>query len=112
MGGWGWRGVGELGTVLRHQSDGLGKDKKGPLGLPPTDPTMCSPKEGFPGDSRRWQRGRTGGGEGKEVRVWPLRFSLQNVCHTLWCSVGTTCHSKLDAAVDGTSCGESKVGEP
>ena len=36
--------------------------------------------------------------------------SLQNVCHTLWCSVGTTCHSKLDAAVDGTSCGESKVG--
>lgn len=35
---------------------------------------------------------------------------LQNVCHTLWCSVGTTCHSKLDAAVDGTACGESKVG--
>lgn len=34
----------------------------------------------------------------------------QNVCHTLWCSVGTTCHSKLDAAVDGTTCGESKVG--
>lgn len=36
--------------------------------------------------------------------------SLQNVCHTLWCSVGTTCHSKLDAAVDGTRCGENKVG--
>ncbi|KAB0398791.1 hypothetical protein E2I00_014015, partial [Balaenoptera physalus] len=30
---------------------------------------------------------------------------MDNVCHTLWCSVGTTCHSKLDAAVDGTSCG-------
>uniref|UniRef100_A0A8C6QGR7 Peptidase M12B domain-containing protein n=1 Tax=Nannospalax galili TaxID=1026970 RepID=A0A8C6QGR7_NANGA len=35
---------------------------------------------------------------------------MDNVCHTLWCSVGTTCHSKLDAAVDGTRCGESKVG--
>ncbi|XP_072868464.1 A disintegrin and metalloproteinase with thrombospondin motifs 7-like [Chlorocebus sabaeus] len=23
---------------------------------------------------------------------------MDNVCHTLWCSVGTTCHSKLDAA--------------
>ena len=44
--------------------------------------------------------------------MWSLCSSLQNVCHTLWCSVGTTCHSKLDAAVDGTSCGESKVGEP
>ncbi|GAB1294521.1 A disintegrin and metalloproteinase with thrombospondin motifs 7 [Apodemus speciosus] len=33
---------------------------------------------------------------------------MDNVCHTLWCSVGTTCHSKLDAAVDGTSCGEKK----
>ncbi|XP_062947346.1 A disintegrin and metalloproteinase with thrombospondin motifs 7 [Cynocephalus volans] len=33
---------------------------------------------------------------------------MDNICHTLWCSVGTTCHSKLDAAVDGTRCGESK----
>ncbi|XP_027266763.1 A disintegrin and metalloproteinase with thrombospondin motifs 7 isoform X1 [Cricetulus griseus] len=33
---------------------------------------------------------------------------MDNVCHTLWCSVGTTCHSKLDAAVDGTSCGKNK----
>uniref|UniRef100_A0A8C6L6X3 ADAM metallopeptidase with thrombospondin type 1 motif 7 n=1 Tax=Nothobranchius furzeri TaxID=105023 RepID=A0A8C6L6X3_NOTFU len=32
----------------------------------------------------------------------------QNVCSTLWCTVGTTCHSKLDGAVDGTSCGEDK----
>ncbi|XP_034038901.1 A disintegrin and metalloproteinase with thrombospondin motifs 7 isoform X2 [Thalassophryne amazonica] len=31
-----------------------------------------------------------------------------NVCSTLWCTVGTTCHSKLDGAVDGTSCGEDK----
>ncbi|KAH0513808.1 A disintegrin and metalloproteinase with thrombospondin motifs 7 [Microtus ochrogaster] len=33
---------------------------------------------------------------------------MDNVCHTLWCSVGTTCHSKLDAAVDGTRCGKNK----
>uniref|UniRef100_K7FF64 ADAM metallopeptidase with thrombospondin type 1 motif 7 n=1 Tax=Pelodiscus sinensis TaxID=13735 RepID=K7FF64_PELSI len=33
---------------------------------------------------------------------------MDNVCNTLWCSVGTTCHSKLDAAVDGTKCGENK----
>lgn len=33
----------------------------------------------------------------------------QSVCHTLWCTVGNTCHSKLDAAVDGTACGDSKV---
>lgn len=33
---------------------------------------------------------------------------MDDVCHSLWCSVGTTCHSKLDAAVDGTRCGESK----
>ncbi|XP_060035540.1 A disintegrin and metalloproteinase with thrombospondin motifs 7 [Erinaceus europaeus] len=33
---------------------------------------------------------------------------VDDVCHTLWCSVGTTCHSKLDAAVDGTRCGENK----
>uniref|UniRef100_A0A8C8TWN7 A disintegrin and metalloproteinase with thrombospondin motifs 7 n=1 Tax=Peromyscus maniculatus bairdii TaxID=230844 RepID=A0A8C8TWN7_PERMB len=33
---------------------------------------------------------------------------MDNVCHTLWCSVGTTCHSKLDAAVDGTRCGNNK----
>uniref|UniRef100_A0A3Q1FVA1 ADAM metallopeptidase with thrombospondin type 1 motif 7 n=1 Tax=Acanthochromis polyacanthus TaxID=80966 RepID=A0A3Q1FVA1_9TELE len=33
---------------------------------------------------------------------------MDNVCSTLWCSVGTTCHSKLDGAVDGTSCGDGK----
>uniref|UniRef100_A0A8C3IM82 ADAM metallopeptidase with thrombospondin type 1 motif 7 n=1 Tax=Chrysemys picta bellii TaxID=8478 RepID=A0A8C3IM82_CHRPI len=33
---------------------------------------------------------------------------MDNVCNTLWCSVGNTCHSKLDAAVDGTKCGENK----
>uniref|UniRef100_A0A8C3GAL2 ADAM metallopeptidase with thrombospondin type 1 motif 7 n=1 Tax=Cyclopterus lumpus TaxID=8103 RepID=A0A8C3GAL2_CYCLU len=33
---------------------------------------------------------------------------VDNVCSTLWCTVGTTCHSKLDGAVDGTSCGEDK----
>lgn len=33
----------------------------------------------------------------------------QSVCSTLWCTVGTTCHSKLDGAVDGTSCGGDKV---
>ncbi|XP_061830889.2 A disintegrin and metalloproteinase with thrombospondin motifs 7 [Nerophis lumbriciformis] len=33
---------------------------------------------------------------------------MDNVCSTLWCTVGNTCHSKLDGAVDGTSCGEDK----
>ncbi|XP_035008592.2 A disintegrin and metalloproteinase with thrombospondin motifs 7 [Hippoglossus stenolepis] len=33
---------------------------------------------------------------------------MDNVCSTLWCTVGTTCHSKLDGAADGTSCGEDK----
>ncbi|XP_074477851.1 A disintegrin and metalloproteinase with thrombospondin motifs 7 isoform X1 [Sebastes fasciatus] len=33
---------------------------------------------------------------------------MDNVCSTLWCTVGSTCHSKLDGAVDGTSCGEDK----
>ncbi|XP_069842594.1 A disintegrin and metalloproteinase with thrombospondin motifs 7 isoform X2 [Dendropsophus ebraccatus] len=33
---------------------------------------------------------------------------IDNVCNSLWCSVGTTCHSKLDAAVDGTTCGHNK----
>lgn len=33
---------------------------------------------------------------------------MDNVCSTLWCTVGTTCHSKLDGAVDGTTCGEDK----
>ncbi|MGH0182642.1 UNVERIFIED_CONTAM: hypothetical protein FKN15_010308 [Acipenser sinensis] len=31
-----------------------------------------------------------------------------NVCSTLWCTVGNTCHSKLDPAVDGTKCGLNK----
>ncbi|XP_053177838.1 A disintegrin and metalloproteinase with thrombospondin motifs 7 [Scomber japonicus] len=33
---------------------------------------------------------------------------MDNVCSTLWCTVGTTCHSKLDGAADGTSCGQDK----
>uniref|UniRef100_A0A673B4I8 ADAM metallopeptidase with thrombospondin type 1 motif 7 n=1 Tax=Sphaeramia orbicularis TaxID=375764 RepID=A0A673B4I8_9TELE len=33
---------------------------------------------------------------------------MDDICSTLWCTVGTTCHSKLDGAVDGTSCGEGK----
>ncbi|XP_019389453.1 PREDICTED: A disintegrin and metalloproteinase with thrombospondin motifs 7, partial [Crocodylus porosus] len=33
---------------------------------------------------------------------------MDSVCNTLWCTVGNTCHSKLDAAVDGTKCGENK----
>ncbi|XP_055010786.1 A disintegrin and metalloproteinase with thrombospondin motifs 7 [Boleophthalmus pectinirostris] len=33
---------------------------------------------------------------------------MDDVCSTLWCSVGHTCHSKLDGAVDGTSCGQDK----
>lgn len=42
--------------------------------------------------------------------VTKCEFPLpQSVCSTLWCTVGTTCHSKLDGAVDGTRCGEDKV---
>ncbi|XP_035388269.1 A disintegrin and metalloproteinase with thrombospondin motifs 7 isoform X1 [Electrophorus electricus] len=33
---------------------------------------------------------------------------VDNVCSTLWCTVDSTCHSKLDGAVDGTRCGEGK----
>ncbi|XP_072320785.1 A disintegrin and metalloproteinase with thrombospondin motifs 7 [Eucyclogobius newberryi] len=33
---------------------------------------------------------------------------MDDVCSTLWCSVGQTCRSKLDGAVDGTSCGQDK----
>ncbi|XP_062868970.1 A disintegrin and metalloproteinase with thrombospondin motifs 7 [Trichomycterus rosablanca] len=33
---------------------------------------------------------------------------MDNVCSTLWCTVDSTCHSKLDGAVDGTKCGEGK----
>ncbi|XP_023670901.2 A disintegrin and metalloproteinase with thrombospondin motifs 7 isoform X2 [Paramormyrops kingsleyae] len=33
---------------------------------------------------------------------------VDNVCSTLWCTVGETCHSRLDGAVDGTKCGEDK----
>ncbi|XP_059809012.1 A disintegrin and metalloproteinase with thrombospondin motifs 7-like [Hypanus sabinus] len=34
--------------------------------------------------------------------------NVDNVCNTLWCIVGNTCHSKLDAAVDGTKCADNK----
>uniref|UniRef100_A0A8C0EHC5 ADAM metallopeptidase with thrombospondin type 1 motif 7 n=1 Tax=Bubo bubo TaxID=30461 RepID=A0A8C0EHC5_BUBBB len=37
---------------------------------------------------------------------------MDSVCNTLWCTVGNTCHSKLDAAVDGTACGENKLWLP
>ncbi|XP_067887266.1 A disintegrin and metalloproteinase with thrombospondin motifs 12-like [Heterodontus francisci] len=33
---------------------------------------------------------------------------MDNVCQTLWCSVNGSCRSKLDAAADGTECGEKK----
>ncbi|XP_053557160.1 A disintegrin and metalloproteinase with thrombospondin motifs 12 [Bombina bombina] len=33
---------------------------------------------------------------------------VDNICHTLWCSVNGYCRSKLDAAADGTKCGENK----
>ncbi|XP_050970725.1 A disintegrin and metalloproteinase with thrombospondin motifs 7 [Labeo rohita] len=33
---------------------------------------------------------------------------VDNICSTLWCTVGLTCHSRLDGAVDGTKCGEGK----
>lgn len=37
-----------------------------------------------------------------------LCHNMDDVCNTLWCTVGMTCHSKLDGAVDGTSCGEDQ----
>uniref|UniRef100_A0A8C5HU24 A disintegrin and metalloproteinase with thrombospondin motifs 7-like n=1 Tax=Gouania willdenowi TaxID=441366 RepID=A0A8C5HU24_GOUWI len=33
---------------------------------------------------------------------------MDNICSTLWCTVGSTCHSKLDGAVEGTTCGDNK----
>ncbi|OXB66719.1 hypothetical protein ASZ78_013110 [Callipepla squamata] len=33
---------------------------------------------------------------------------VDNLCQTLWCSVKGSCRSKLDAAADGTQCGENK----
>ncbi|XP_062417832.1 LOW QUALITY PROTEIN: A disintegrin and metalloproteinase with thrombospondin motifs 7 [Pungitius pungitius] len=33
---------------------------------------------------------------------------MDDVCSTLWCTVGATCHSKLNGAVDGTACGDGK----
>ncbi|XP_063151837.1 A disintegrin and metalloproteinase with thrombospondin motifs 12 [Candoia aspera] len=33
---------------------------------------------------------------------------VDNICQTLWCFVKGSCHSKLDAAADGTRCGENK----
>uniref|UniRef100_A0A8D0HHW1 ADAM metallopeptidase with thrombospondin type 1 motif 12 n=1 Tax=Sphenodon punctatus TaxID=8508 RepID=A0A8D0HHW1_SPHPU len=33
---------------------------------------------------------------------------VDNICQTLWCSVRGSCRSKLDAAADGTRCGENK----
>ncbi|XP_065511973.1 A disintegrin and metalloproteinase with thrombospondin motifs 12 isoform X3 [Caloenas nicobarica] len=33
---------------------------------------------------------------------------VDNLCQTLWCSVKGSCRSKLDAAADGTRCGEDK----
>nr|XP_033789093.1 A disintegrin and metalloproteinase with thrombospondin motifs 12 isoform X2 [Geotrypetes seraphini] len=33
---------------------------------------------------------------------------VDNICQTLWCSVKGSCRSKLDAAADGTKCGENK----
>nr|XP_037851780.1 A disintegrin and metalloproteinase with thrombospondin motifs 7-like [Chlorocebus sabaeus] len=77
--------------------------KKGPLGV--SGPLPCG---GVPRGPLGTGRGQGGWRHWEGVRVWPMSSSSQNVCHTLWCSVGTTCHSKLDAAVDGTRCGENK----
>lgn len=68
-------------------------------------------EEGFPGDSRRQRGGkgwrRRGGGEG-------VAFALllaERLATPSGASVGTTCHSKLDAAVEVPAV-ESKVGSP
>ncbi|XP_062874431.1 A disintegrin and metalloproteinase with thrombospondin motifs 12 [Trichomycterus rosablanca] len=33
---------------------------------------------------------------------------IENVCQILWCSVNSSCRSKLDAPIDGTRCGPGK----
>ncbi|KAJ7335073.1 hypothetical protein JRQ81_013014, partial [Phrynocephalus forsythii] len=33
---------------------------------------------------------------------------VDNICQTLWCFVKDSCRSRLDAAADGTRCGENK----
>ncbi|XP_077203070.1 A disintegrin and metalloproteinase with thrombospondin motifs 12 [Paroedura picta] len=33
---------------------------------------------------------------------------VDNICQTLWCAAKGSCRSKLDAAADGTRCGENK----
>ena len=55
------------------------------------------------------------GGDKYDVVVKLIIISLcspRTSAATLWCTVGSTCHSKLDGAVDGTSCGEDKVSLP
>ena len=45
----------------------------------------------------------------ENIKKCNLTFVFQNVCQTLWCLVRGFCRSKLDAAADGTRCGEKKV---
>ncbi|XP_065596196.1 A disintegrin and metalloproteinase with thrombospondin motifs 12 [Cyrtonyx montezumae] len=53
-------------------------------------------------------------GSGHSPELMELRghldnaFRHRNLCQTLWCSVKGSCRSKLDAAADGTQCGENK----
>ncbi|XP_013921763.1 PREDICTED: A disintegrin and metalloproteinase with thrombospondin motifs 12-like [Thamnophis sirtalis] len=37
-----------------------------------------------------------------------IGLEQNNICQTLWCFVKGSCRSKLDAAADGTRCGENK----
>ncbi|XP_035760037.1 A disintegrin and metalloproteinase with thrombospondin motifs 7-like, partial [Neolamprologus brichardi] len=78
------------------QHDGSGNDCE-PVGK---RPFVMSPQLLYGTSLPRWSRCS---------RQYITRFlDFPNVCSTLWCTVGTTCHSKLDGAVDGTSCGEDK----
>ncbi|XP_030915526.1 A disintegrin and metalloproteinase with thrombospondin motifs 7 [Geospiza fortis] len=85
----------ELGHSFGIQHDGSSNDCE-PVGK---RPFIMSPQLLYDTSPLTWSRCS---------REYITRFLEKSVCSTLWCTVGNTCHSKLDAAVDGTACGESK----
>ncbi|KAG9267083.1 A disintegrin and metalloproteinase with thrombospondin motifs 7 [Astyanax mexicanus] len=80
----------ELGHNFGIQHDGNGNDCE-PVGK---RPFVMSPQLLYGNSPPNWSRCS---------RQYITRF-----LDTLWCTVDSTCHSKLDGAVDGTKCGEGK----
>uniref|UniRef100_W5KIN5 ADAM metallopeptidase with thrombospondin type 1 motif 7 n=1 Tax=Astyanax mexicanus TaxID=7994 RepID=W5KIN5_ASTMX len=89
----------ELGHNFGIQHDGNGNDCE-PVGK---RPFVMSPQLLYGNSPPNWSRCS---------RQYITRFledkANTDVCSTLWCTVDSTCHSKLDGAVDGTKCGEGK----